>query len=365
MTRSLRGFLPHPPRSILIVMLSAIGDAVQALPVASALRRTFPECRLTWLIQPAPHALVRDHPAVERFVVYPRGRGPYAWRSLAETVREIQAVGESEPGGRFDLLLALQVYFKAGLLTALAPARVKLGFDRHRSRDLNWLATTHRIPSHPDGQAHTQDQYFEFLAPLGVVPDPVTYGLTLTLEERDDQRRFFSRIEGPACAVVVGTSDPRKDWTPEGYARVLEGLESDFGLKPVLVGGDTERERVMAQRIVDSTRAKPVNALQDGIRRVLWLLDGSVLVVSPDTGPLHMARAMEKPVVGLFGYTNPKRSGPYRMFSDLVVDGYGRHPGEDYPLRRKRRPGGMGRISPEMVLEKVGVAAERYISRDR
>jgi heptosyltransferase I len=298
---------------------------------------------------------------VDRFVVYSRVLGSGAWRPLAETVQELNSVGVSEPGGRFDLLLCLQVYFKAGLLTALAPARVKLGFDRSRSRDLNWLFTTHRLPPHPDGEAHTQDQYFEFLAPLRVVPEPVTYGLTLTREEREDQQRFFSHIEGQACAVVVGTSDPRKDWTPDGYARVLEGLESDFGLTPILIGGDTERERSMARRIVESTRAKPVNALQDGIRRVLWLLDGSALVVSPDTGPLHMARAMEKPVVGLFGYTNPKRSGPYRMFSDLVVDGYGKYPGEEYPLRRRRRPGGMGRISPEMVLEKVGVAAERYL----
>lgn len=365
MSRSLRGLFPDPPRSILIVMLSAIGDAVQVLPVVSALRRTFPKCRITWVIHPASHALVRDHPAVDRFVVYPRVRGPGAWRPLSQAVRELQSLAASGPGGCFDLLLALQVYFKAGLITALAPARVKLGFDRHRSRDLNGLFTTHRIPPHPDGQAHTQDQYFEFLTALGIVPEPVTYGLTLTNGEREEQRRFFSRMEGQACAVVVGTSDPRKDWTPNGYARVLEGLESDFRLKPVLVGGDTERERAMARRIADSSRTKPLNALQDGIRRVLWLLDGCALVVSPDTGPLHMARALEKPVVGLFGYTNPKRSGPYRMFTDLVVDGYGRFPGEDYPLRRMRRPGGMERISPEMVLEKIGVGVERYLAQDK
>ena len=76
-------------------------------------------------------------------------------------------------------------------------------------------------------------------------------------------------------------------------------------------------------------------------------------MISPDTGPLHMARAMETPVVSLFGFTNPKRSGPYRRFSELVVDGYARYSGEVYPVSMERRPGGMGRITPAMVMEKV------------
>jgi len=99
-----------------------------------------------------------------------------------------------------------------------------------------------------------------------------------------------------------------------------------------------------------------VDARGGGLRRLLWLLDGSALVVSPDTGPLHMARAMEVPVVGLFGFTNPKRSGPYRRFTELIVDGYARFPGEDYRVSMDRRPGGMGRITTGMVMEKVELA---------
>ena len=95
------------------------------------------------------------------------------------------------------------------------------------------------------------------------------------------------------------------------------------------------------------------------IRRLVWLLDGSALVVSPDTGPLHVARALDVPVVGLFGRTNPKRTGPYGRFQDLVVDGYATHPGEAYPITPAYRDG-MRRITPEMVEEKIRLARRSY-----
>lgn len=349
------GPLREPPRSILIMMMSAIGDAVQVLPVVAALRRTFPETRITWVIQPVPYELVRTNPHVDDFILFRRRRGLPAWEAFHE-------VAVAYRDRHFDLLLALQVYFKAGLLTALAPARIKLGFDRLRARDLNWLFTTHRIPPNPARFAHIQDQYFEFLRHVGVDPEPVRYEIPLTEAEREAQARFFERFDRPVCAVVVGTSKPRKNWAPEGYARVLEEVESVHGLQTVLVGGPSPVEREAADRILALTRARPVDALGDDLRRLVWILEGSALVLSPDTGPLHIARALEVPVVGLYGHTNPKRSGPYRMFTELVVDGYARHPGEEYPVSMEYRDG-MGRITVEMVLEKVALAVERYLKR--
>lgn len=341
----------RPPTEVCIVMLSALGDAIHVLPVANALKRAWPDTRITWVIQPVPHRLVRGHRAVDDFVVFRRARGLAglaALRDYAEAVR----------GRRFDLLLGLQVYLKAGVLTALTPARVKLGFDRARARDGQWAFTTHRIPRHPP--QHVQDQYLEFLRALGVDPAPVTWDLTLTPEERAAQAGFFPRLDGPALAVVVGTSKAEKNWTPEGYARVLEEAQRAHGLHPVLVGGPSEAERRMAERILALTSARVVNALGDDVRRVLWILEGSALTLSPDTGPLHMSRAVETPVVGLFGHTNPLRSGPYGKYLDLVVDGYARWPGEPYPVTHTHRDG-MRRITVEMVLEKLALAAERYL----
>jgi len=335
------------PRSVAIVMLSALGDAVHVLPVANALRRAWPGVRITWIIQPVAHALVEGHEAIDEFIVFRRRRGAGALRSYMDLRTAFR-------GRRFDLLLALQVYFKAGLITALAPAGVKLGFDRARARDLNWLFTDRRIPARPLG--HVQDAYFEFLEALGVDPEPVTWNIRLRDAEREAQRAFFTALDRPACAFVVATSKPAKNWMPERYARVIDAVQHDFGMRAVLVGGPSAAERAAADRIRTLTQDPPIDALGDDVRRLVWLLHGSRLVVSPDTGPLHLARALEVPVIGLYGCTNPRRYGPYRRYEDLVADGYARYPGEDYAAYAGYRPEGMGRISVEMVLGKVGKA---------
>jgi heptosyltransferase I len=120
-------------------------------------------------------------------------------------------------------------------------------------------------------------------------------------------------------------------------------------------------ERELADRVTALTKANPVDTLGNDLRRLVYTVAGSSLVISPDTGPLHIARALEIPVVGLYGYTNPKRSGPYRLFTDLVVDGYARHPEEDYPINMEYRDG-MKRVTVDAVLEKVALAMEKYVT---
>ncbi len=337
----------QPPAEICVVMLSALGDAVHVLPVVNALKRAWPTTRITWVIQPVPYLLVRDHPAVDRFILFRRRKGLGAWRSFRDTARDLRR-------HRFDLLLALQVYAKAGGLVALAPADIKLGFDRARARDMNWLVTNRRIPARP--VQHVQDQYFEFLEYLGIDPQPVEWRISIPDVGRRAQRAFFDGLDRPACAVVVGTSKPEKNWRPERYARLMDALEQDFGMRPVIVGGPSLIERRAADEILARTGAQVIDMLGDDMRRLVWLLDGASLVISPDTGPLHVARALDTPVIGLYGYTNPRRYGPYRKYQDLIVDGYARHPGEEYPASMEHRPGGMARVSVEAVLEKVARA---------
>jgi heptosyltransferase I len=341
-----------PPREILIVMLSALGDAVHVLPVVNALKRKWPESRITWVIQPVPYELVANHEAVDDFIIFHRRRGRAALRSYRELRRAFD-------GRHFDLLINLQVYLKAGLITALAPADIKLGFDRKRARDMNWLFTNRRIPARP--MQHVQDQYFEFVEYLGIDPEPVEWRIQLTPDERAQQSAFFEPL-GKTCAIVVGTSKPAKNWDPAHYARVIDVLESDFGLRTMIVGGPSAFERDLAAQIAQAARIKPINALGNDIRRLVYLLDGASLVISPDTGPLHIARALDKPVIGLYGYTNPKRYGPYRKYTDLVVDGYALSPDEDYPFSMEYRADGMTRVTVSAVLEKVQLAMTKYLT---
>ena len=330
-----------------LVMMSAVGDAVHALPVVNAIKRHAPASRLTWVLQPGPATLVRGHPAVDEIVEFDRSKGLAAFTDIRAQLRE-------RP---FDLVIALQVYFKAGLVTSFMHAPIKLGFDRERARDFNWLFTNRRIPAHEP--QHVQDQYFEFLRELGIDPEPVVWNLGPWESERAWQRDFFAKLDKPAAAIVVGTSKPEKDWMPERWAEVVDALHSDFGIRAVLVGGRSDRELRAAAIIEKRATQKPVNALGSGLRNLVSIIDGSALVLSPDTGPLHMSVALDRPVISLIGYMNPKRVGPYRRFRDLLIDAYG-DPGEDYPITMDKRPGRMERITVRDVMEKVQVWRDRY-----
>jgi heptosyltransferase I len=332
-----------------IVMMSALGDAVHVLPLLDAVKRHAPSTHVTWVLQPAPAEMVRGHPLVDDTVIFRRALGLGAYPDVRRQLA-------TRP---FDLLLNLQVYFKAGIVTRLARAPVKLGFDFARARDANWLFTTHRIPPHRP--QHVQDQYFEFLDFLGVPHGEPQWHLRPAPEERAAALALVSDAEpaAPLVGMVVASSKEEKNWMPERYADAGTALFREMGARCVLLGGTSAIERAAAARIVARGEGRPIDALGSGLRTLLGLLDACDVIISPDTGPLHMAVAMNVPAVGLYGYNNPKRVGPYRRFGELLVDAYG-DPGEDYPISMAHRLGRMARITTEQVLGKVRPALARY-----
>jgi heptosyltransferase I len=338
---------PDSINSVCIVMMSAVGDAVHVLPVINSIKRVHPEARITWVLQTGPASLVRGHPAVDEIVTFDRKRG---LRAFADVRNELTR-------RRFDLLIDFQVYLKAGIVTALSGAPVRLGFDRARARDLNWLFTNQRIPASP--VKHVQDQYFEFMSELGIPHHPVTWNLGPWPSELDWQREWVSRIERPFAAIVVGSSKRAKDWIPERWAGVCDVLEKTYDIQPVLVGGDSERETEAAARISAAAARPPIITLGSGLRRLVSILDASSLVIAPDTGPLHMAVALDRPVISLIGYSDPRRTGPYRQFHDLIIDAY-HDSGEESPVSMKTRTGRMQNIQVSDVESRLEIWNERY-----
>lgn len=335
------------PRRVGLVMLSALGDVVHALPVVTAIKRHAPATHLTWILQPGPAELVRGHPAVDEMLIFERRQALRGYARLRRALR-------SRP---FDLVIDLQPYFKAGLITWMADAPVKLGLDRARARDLNWLFTTHRIPAGPFG--HIQDQFLEFLDVLGVPRAEAEWQLRPGAEERARARALVEGAQGPLVGFVVATSKPPKNWLPDRYAALATRIRDDFGGRCVLLGSPSPIERAAADAIAAGTDAAPIDALGCGLRVTVGLLEACDVVVSPDTGPFHIAVAMNVPAVGLYGYTNPKRFGPYRRFGDLLIDAFG-EPGEEYSALARYRAGRMERIGVEAVAAKVGLALERH-----
>ncbi|MGI9090505.1 MAG: glycosyltransferase family 9 protein, partial [Gemmatimonadaceae bacterium] len=334
------------PNRIGIIMMSAAGDAVHTLPVVNALKQNDPSTHITWVLQPVPATLVRGHENVDSIIEFERSRGARAYLDVQRALRE----------ATLDLVIDLQVYLKAGLVTALANAPIKLGFDRARARDANWLFTNRKIPAHP--VQHVQDQYFEFLDYLGVPHAAPEWKLGPWPDEREWQTQWRAQFDRPLAALVIATSKPEKDWLPERWAAVCDALYTDFGVQPVLVGGRSQCELDAEHIIMQRASHKPHSALGSGLRKLVSILDASSLVIAPDTGPLHMAVALDRPAISLLGYTNPKRTGPYRKFHDLMIDAYG-DPGGQYAPSMENRPGRMQRINVEDVLGKIQVWDER------
>jgi len=340
-------------RSVCVVLLSGLGDVVHGLPVVNALKRSHPEWRITWVVEPMPAPMLAGHPAVDEVIVYEKVRGV---RGVLDLRRKLKRRS-------FDLTLNLNYFTKSVWPTLFSGAPRRVGFDWHRCRDRAvWVAANEHLAPHP--LQHTQDMLLEFVAHLGIERPTVEWRIPITDAERRAQSDFFAPVgDVPVAAIVPATAIRRKDWFADRYASVVDALEGDFGFRTVLVGGRGEREQRVAREIMERTRANPVWAMGDPIRSMIWQLERSDLVIAPDTGPTHLARALEVPVIGLYGHTNPWRVGPYRKFEDLWVDTY-TDPGDPPdPSRYDPKYGRMEQITVRDVLERVERARERYPRR--
>lgn len=333
---------------ILIIRLSALGDVVHTLAFVNRLRKARPHAHITWILQPLTYDLVKHQKNVDRFVIFSRKGGPGAFKKIAEELG-------NEP---FDLVFMLQVSIKASLISLGARGKVKLGYDIRRSRELQWLFSNRRIPHRPSG--HVLDQFFEFLDDREMPDTPLDWNIHITDEERTWREEFFGAIGRPVVSFVIASSKSEKDWPVEGYAQVMDEVDSRLDLQPMIVGGPGEREQNLAKKILSLCRCTPCMALEKPVRRTLLQLSGSRVVVAPDTGPMHMAVALNVPTVALYGYSDPRRCGPYRRFQDLLIDKYHMPDEKKGPITRKTKKGRMRLITPEEVLEKIEYALRTY-----
>jgi heptosyltransferase I len=338
---------------ICVVLLSGIGDVVHGLPVVNALKRDAPERNITWVVQSEPAPLLQPHPSIDRVITFDRKKGLSDIRRLWRELRPLE----------FDLVINFNIYFKSIIPTFTARAPDKISFGRDRARDLVWLFANHRLSARPI--RHTQDHFLEFLDYLAIPVEPLEWKISLTDDEREQQREFFARFDDQCVVgIVATTARHEKDWQTEHFADVATALERDFNMKVVLLGGPGLREQARARALAERTEADTEWALGDDLRRLTYLVDGCDLLIAGDTGPLHIARALETPVIGLFGHTDPRRAGPYRAFEDLVVDRFNFDaPGQPADFSR---PGARdlrtSLISVDDVLEKVRLAVERLPS---
>lgn len=296
-----------------LVKLGAIGDVVNTLPFANRLRAGYPNARITWVIAPLSHALLEGHPAVDEFLVFD-AKQPSTWPGF---VRELRA-------RRLELAIDLQRLIKSGLITRASGARTRLGFDRARCKERSHLFTNLRIPENP-APGVTLAQYLEFADFLELPAQTPTWKLPFTpfTRERPNER---------IVVLNVGASWSSKLWANERWAELARRLHEELGLSVHLSGG--REDRAAAEEIARGAGVRVVShAGEFSLRETAGLLAAAELVISGDTGPLHMAVALDRPVVALFGAADPRRTAPFGQ-PDAVV----RHPVECSPCRKRVCP---------------------------
>ena len=304
-------------KNILIVKTSAIGDVTHTLPALNGLHQRYPAARITWLVEEAAAGLLVGHPAIDRLLVSRRKhwakelrRGPRrAWGAIKEAGRFLRELRDT----RYDLLLDFQGLLKSGVLVALARAKRKLGFGRGMEHaEGSWLFLNERVPA-VDMNIHALERELLLLKAIGIDPPAVRFDLAVTTAHRQ-------KVEGvlveqgvdrsrPLLAINPQATWPTKLWFPERFAELADQL-AEKGWAVVFTGSPADRAEI--DRIIAAMHTPAANlAGATDLLELAALFELAQVVVSTDTGPMHIAAAAGTPVVAIFGATAPWRTGPW------------------------------------------------------
>lgn len=338
------------PARVLAVNLNYLGDALFTTPALAALRARFPHAEIDVLAGARGAAILSGDPAIRRLLVRPPHGGTRRAAALARTLRD----------ARYDAVVLFQSTFTNAILAWGHSVPVRVGFAHDGCAPF----LTHPVPARRPGE-HVVDAYNRLAAAL--TGEPVGGAARLSVAVSAADRAFadeFLRdreLPPPVVGLVVGATRPQKRWPEPYFARLADSLWSRYGASSVLLGGP--EEAATAARIVETARSPLVSAIGKTTEKQLAALIARLsVVVSGDSGPLHIAAAVGTPVVALFGSTDPAETGPYRAAGSVLYDAF-----SCAPCRKHPSCGGvfpcLQALTPERTLDAVapllGVASRR------
>ncbi|MFD2167359.1 glycosyltransferase family 9 protein [Thalassotalea euphylliae] len=334
------------PKNLCILRLSAIGDVCHAVAMVQAIQRQYPDCKITWVIGKVEAMLLKGLPGV-RFVVFDKGAGLAGYKALRQTLN----------GEEFDVLLHMQIAFRASLASLMIKAKVKVGFDSERAKEGQWLFTNKKIA--PQAQPHVLDGFLGFAEAIGVPIEKPEWHMPINDE---DQLWVSEQLQTnkPIAIICPAASKAERNWHPTGYGEVAHKLVQQ-GFSVVICGGPTELEKKLAAMIQANCPQELINLVgQTTLPQMLACLNIAHLVIAPDTGPAHMAVTVSTPVVGLYAHSNPMRTGPY-TYQAYVVNHYKEAVQQQHHKPVAKLPWGtrakgeglMDNISIDQVMDKV------------
>ena len=322
-----------------VVRLSALGDVCHAMAVVQSIMKSNPSIQVTWVTSPLEANLVRLLSGV-RVVVYDKKSGFSGLMALRKLLSD----------QTFDVLLHLQWSFRASVVSRMLKAKRRIGFALSHSREKQHWFVNEYAPE-PKGE-HVLDSFLSIASLLGVSEPSLPCELTLPELNLGLPERYV--------VINPSASKEERNWTVEGYLAVIEQLLAK-GICPVITGGPSAGEVAFAEQVIADRADQVINLVgKTQLNVMLAVLKGASLVVSPDTGPAHMATLVGTPVLGLYAHSNPQRTGPYRdldkvqsVYEELVVKEY-QKPVIELPWStRVHDPKAMQYIRVDAVLAKL------------
>jgi heptosyltransferase I len=333
--------------SICIMRLSAIGDVTHVVPLIHAIREHRPNTKITWIIGKLEAKLLDGLDGVE-FIVFDKKGGFAAIRQLRKTLKN----------RKFDVLLHMQVAARANLLSKLIKAPIRIGWDKPRWRDRHQWFINQSVASIP--QQHQVDAFLEFAKALDVPIGRPVWNLPVSAEDAAWAEQILG--DGPPILMISPcSSHVLRNWPALRYAQVADYAIEKLAMRVVLTGGPSDLEVQTGQDIEVAMSHKAQNLIgKDTITQSVALLQQADVVISPDSGPAHIASAVGTPVIGLYAATPSKRSGPFNSVN-LCVDRYTeaarkfrqKEPAELRWGQRIEFPGVMDLIETQDVIDKL------------
>jgi|SRR5699024_8424397 len=344
------GLSSTPASTLCILRLSALGDCCNLVPAVRALQRAWPSIKITWVIGSAEHSLLTGLSGVE-FIVYDKNTGLAGMRRLRQQLA----------GRRFDILLHMQAALRASVLSLFIPAARRIGFDKARAKDFQWLFTQERIPANP--KQHVAEGFLDFIRHLGIHDTEPEWRLPIPADNRA-QAAALAPANAPYLLLSPCSSNRARNWrnwSVEGYAAVIQHAYQHYGLRTIITGGHSEEEARYGHALANAAPEAVTNLVaQTPLKTLLALIEGATAVIAPDSGPVHMATALQRPAIGLYVTSNPLRTGPWRQ-QQWVVNYYPEavqqflHKNADAVSwgQRVRDPNAMLIIPPQAVTDKI------------
>lgn len=303
------GLLPSRPRSILLVRLSARGDIVFSSPIVRALRRTYPDARITWMAESHTKDLIEHHPELDDLIVWERHEWKKLWkeRRFGDLLREAEKLVRSLRSREFDLAIDLQGLLRSGIMTYLSGAPVRLGLG---SREGSRLFMT-RVLDRNRGDLRKVSSEYRYLAEeLGLEVGDFAMEVPLAPADRgwaEGQVEELGLGNGYLVAIPF-TTRPQKHWFEDRWASLMDRVREEMGFPAVVLGGPGDDAAF--QRIRSMTRVEPLNLVgKTSLTQAGAMIERAALVIGVDTGLSHMAIAFDRPTVTIFGsnipYTEP------------------------------------------------------------